>query len=140
MTGAPEMLDGRVKTLHPKIHGGILARRGTDEDIMKEHGINAIDLVVVNGVPTIRDGEQTGGLAGRALGDEGAAALGREVAAHPRFGNIEEFWWAAVAATGLLMEAAWIADELSKRRAHLPEIDASLVPVAGRVPELKPAE
>jgi len=50
-TGFPEMMDGRVKTLHPKIHGGILARRGTDEAVMEEHGINAIDLVLVNLYP-----------------------------------------------------------------------------------------
>ncbi len=45
------MMDGRVKTLHPKIHGGILARRGLDEAVMAEHGIAAIDLVVVNLYP-----------------------------------------------------------------------------------------
>jgi len=50
-TGFPEMMDGRVKTLHPKIHGGILARRGTDDSVMAEHGINAIDLVLVNLYP-----------------------------------------------------------------------------------------
>ena len=47
-TGFPEIMAGRVKTLHPNIHGGILARRGTDEAVMAEHGIAAIDLVVVN--------------------------------------------------------------------------------------------
>ncbi len=50
-TGFPEMMAGRVKTLHPKIHGGILARRGTDEAVMAEHGIKAIDLVVINLYP-----------------------------------------------------------------------------------------
>ena len=50
-TGAPEILGGRVKTLHPKIHGGILARRGTDEATLEEQGITAIDLVVVNLYP-----------------------------------------------------------------------------------------
>jgi len=50
-TGFPEMMDGRVKTLHPKIHGGILGRRGIDEDIMEAHGIDPIDLVVVNLYP-----------------------------------------------------------------------------------------
>ena len=50
-TGFPEMMDGRVKTLHPKIHGGILARRGTDDAVMTEHGIDAIDLVLVNLYP-----------------------------------------------------------------------------------------
>lgn len=50
-TGFPEMMDGRVKTLHPKIHGGILGRRGQDEAVMAEHGIDAIDMVVVNLYP-----------------------------------------------------------------------------------------
>jgi phosphoribosylaminoimidazolecarboxamide formyltransferase/IMP cyclohydrolase len=45
------MMDGRVKTLHPKIHGGILARRGVDEEIMSANGIQAIDMVVVNLYP-----------------------------------------------------------------------------------------
>ena len=50
-TGFPEMMDGRVKTLHPKIHGGILGRRGTDDDVMAAHDIPPIDLVVVNLYP-----------------------------------------------------------------------------------------
>lgn len=50
-TGFPEMMDGRVKTLHPKVHGGILGRRGTDDQVMGEHGIQAIDLVIVNLYP-----------------------------------------------------------------------------------------
>jgi phosphoribosylaminoimidazolecarboxamide formyltransferase/IMP cyclohydrolase len=53
LTGFPEILDGRVKTLHPKIHGGILARRDLDQHLkqMEEHGIGAIDLVAVNLYP-----------------------------------------------------------------------------------------
>lgn len=50
-TGFPEMMDGRVKTLHPKVHGGILGRRGQDDAIMAEHGIQPIDMVVVNLYP-----------------------------------------------------------------------------------------
>ena len=50
-TGFPEIMDGRVKTLHPKIHGGLLGRRGTDEDVMEEHGIEPIDLLCVNLYP-----------------------------------------------------------------------------------------
>ncbi len=50
-TGFPEMMDGRVKTLHPKVHGGILGRRGTDDAVMGEHGIKPIDMVVVNLYP-----------------------------------------------------------------------------------------
>ncbi len=51
VTGFPEIMDGRVKTLHPKIHGGLLGRRGTDDAVMREHGIDAIDLVAVNLYP-----------------------------------------------------------------------------------------
>ncbi|MFL1908649.1 bifunctional phosphoribosylaminoimidazolecarboxamide formyltransferase/IMP cyclohydrolase [Plesiomonas shigelloides] len=50
-TGFPEMMDGRVKTLHPKIHGGILGRRGQDDAIMQQHEIAPIDMVVVNLYP-----------------------------------------------------------------------------------------
>jgi len=52
-TGFPEIMDGRVKTLHPKIHGGILARRDNAEDraAMEAHGIGAIDLIVINLYP-----------------------------------------------------------------------------------------
>ncbi len=50
-TGFPEMMDGRVKTLHPKVHGGILGRRGQDDAIMHQHAIEPIDMVVVNLYP-----------------------------------------------------------------------------------------
>jgi phosphoribosylaminoimidazolecarboxamide formyltransferase/IMP cyclohydrolase len=50
-TGFPEIMDGRVKTLHPRIHGGLLGRRGTDEAVMQAHGIEPIDLLVVNLYP-----------------------------------------------------------------------------------------
>ena len=50
-TGFPEMMSGRIKTLHPKIHGGILARRDIDDEVMQKHSIGAIDLVVVNLYP-----------------------------------------------------------------------------------------
>ena len=50
-TGFPEMMDGRVKTLHPRVHGGILGRRGIDDGVMTEHGIKPIDMVVVNLYP-----------------------------------------------------------------------------------------
>ncbi len=50
-TGFPEIMDGRVKTLHPRVHGGLLGRRGTDDAVMREHGIEPIDLLVVNLYP-----------------------------------------------------------------------------------------
>jgi len=50
-TGFPEMMDGRVKTLHPKVHGGLLGRRDQDQEVMQTHNIRPIDLLVVNLYP-----------------------------------------------------------------------------------------
>lgn len=52
-TGFPEMLDGRVKTLHPKVHGGLLGRRSNPEHVskMKEYNIDPIDMIIVNLYP-----------------------------------------------------------------------------------------
>ena len=60
LTGFPEMLDGRVKTLHPKVHGGILHRRGdaAHRAAVAEHGIPTIDMVVVNLYAFEEDGGQ----------------------------------------------------------------------------------
>ena len=51
LTGFPEIMGGRVKTLHPKIHGGLLGRRGMDDGVMRDHGIEPIDLLAVNLYP-----------------------------------------------------------------------------------------
>ncbi|TWI06083.1 phosphoribosylaminoimidazolecarboxamide formyltransferase/IMP cyclohydrolase [Luteimonas cucumeris] len=51
VTGFPEMMDGRVKTLHPMVHGGLLGRAGIDDAVMAQHGIAAIDLLVLNLYP-----------------------------------------------------------------------------------------
>jgi phosphoribosylaminoimidazolecarboxamide formyltransferase/IMP cyclohydrolase len=62
VTGFPEMMDGRVKTLHPKIHGGILARRGHAEDLeaARAHGIDLVDLVCVNLYPFVETASKPG--------------------------------------------------------------------------------
>jgi phosphoribosylaminoimidazolecarboxamide formyltransferase/IMP cyclohydrolase len=62
VTGFPEMMDGRVKTLHPKIHGGILARRHHPEDLAlaRQHGIGLVDLVVVNLYPFVETAAKPG--------------------------------------------------------------------------------
>lgn len=62
VTGFPEMMDGRVKTLHPKIHGGILARRSHPDDLAlaKQHGIDLVDLVVVNLYPFVETAARPG--------------------------------------------------------------------------------
>ncbi|MCY4183024.1 MAG: bifunctional phosphoribosylaminoimidazolecarboxamide formyltransferase/IMP cyclohydrolase [Gammaproteobacteria bacterium] len=86
-TGFPELMDGRVKTLHPKIHGGILARRDVDLAAMEQHGIAPIDLVVVNLYPF----EQTVGRPDCELAeaieniDIGGPALLRAAAKNHRF-------------------------------------------------------
>src|SRR6266567_4423165 len=56
LTGFPEMMDGRVKTLHPALHGGILARRDREEDLtaLRAHGIGLVDIVVVNLYPFVK--------------------------------------------------------------------------------------
>ena len=51
VTGFPEIMDGRVKTLHPAVHGGLLGRRGVDDAVMQTHGIAPIDLLVLNLYP-----------------------------------------------------------------------------------------
>ncbi|MET0230634.1 MAG: bifunctional phosphoribosylaminoimidazolecarboxamide formyltransferase/IMP cyclohydrolase [Rhodanobacteraceae bacterium] len=51
LTGFPEIMDGRVKTLHPKVHGGLLGRRGTDDEVMAQHDIAPLDLLIVNLYP-----------------------------------------------------------------------------------------
>ena len=62
VTGFPEMMDGRVKTLHPKIHGGILARRDHPQDLQlaEQHGIGLVDLVVVNLYPFVETAAKPG--------------------------------------------------------------------------------
>ena len=65
VTGFPEMMDGRVKTLHPVVHGGLLGRAGIDDAVMAQHGISAIDLLVLNLYPF----EQVTAKAGCTLAD-----------------------------------------------------------------------
>jgi phosphoribosylaminoimidazolecarboxamide formyltransferase/IMP cyclohydrolase len=60
LTGFPEIMDGRVKTLHPKVHGGLLGRRGADDAVMREHAIAPIDLLIVNLYPFARTIANTG--------------------------------------------------------------------------------
>ena len=90
VTEFPEMMDGRVKTLHPKIHGGILGRRDQDAVIMKTHGIDAIDLVCVNLYPfkeTIANPEKTHDVAIENI-DIGGPAMVRSAAKNHKFVGI----------------------------------------------------
>ena len=87
LTGFPEMMDGRVKTLHPAIHGGLLARRGVDEAATEEYGIDWIDLLAVNLYPfeaTILDPECTGESAVEQIDVGGPAMLRAAAKNHAR--------------------------------------------------------
>ena len=87
LTGFPEMMDGRVKTLHPAIHGGLLARRGVDEAATEAHGIDWIDLLAVNLYPfeaTILDPECTGESAVEQIDVGGPAMLRAAAKNHAR--------------------------------------------------------
>lgn len=80
-TGFPELMDGRLKTLHPKVHGALLGRRGVDEEVMQEHGILPIDLLVVNLYP-FKDTVDRGALLAEAIEqiDIGGPAMIRSAA------------------------------------------------------------
>jgi phosphoribosylaminoimidazolecarboxamide formyltransferase/IMP cyclohydrolase len=89
-TGFPEMMDGRVKTLHPKVHGGILGRRGQDDSVMAEHGIAPIDMVVVNLYPFAATVAKPGCTLEDAIEniDIGGPTMVRAAAKNHRFVNI----------------------------------------------------
>jgi phosphoribosylaminoimidazolecarboxamide formyltransferase / IMP cyclohydrolase len=87
ITGFPEIMDGRVKTLHPRIHGGLLGRAGTDDAVMAEHGIAPIDLLVVNLYPfrqTIADPDCTRDAAVEQIDVGGPAMLRAAAKNHAR--------------------------------------------------------
>ena len=71
ITGFPEMMDGRVKTLHPAVHGGILARRGNEGDAaqLAQHMIDTIDVVAVNLYPFVETVSKDGTSSGRGTGE-----------------------------------------------------------------------
>lgn len=90
-TQFPEIMGGRVKTLHPKVHGGILGRADIDDDVMQEHGIDAIDLVVVNLYPfaqTIAKPDCTLDLAIENIDIGGPAMLRAAAKNHARVGVV----------------------------------------------------
>jgi len=85
-TGYPEIMDGRVKTLHPRVHGGLLARRGEDDAVMAEHGIAGIDLLAVNLYPFERSVARGARLAEAVENvDIGGPAMVRAAAKNHRF-------------------------------------------------------
>ena len=86
-TGFPEIMEGRVKTLHPKVHGGILARRGIDDKVMEENGLLPIDLVVVNLYPFVETVSMKGVSIERAIEniDIGGPSMVRSAAKNNKF-------------------------------------------------------
>lgn len=86
-TGFPEIMEGRVKTLHPRIHGGLLARRGEDAEVMDEHGIAGIDLLAVNLYPFARTVARNGCTVAEAVEniDIGGPAMVRAAAKNYRY-------------------------------------------------------
>jgi len=85
-TGYPEIMDGRVKTLHPRVHGGLLGRRGEDDAVMAEHGIAGIDLLAVNLYPFERTVARGARLAEAVENvDIGGPAMVRAAAKNHRF-------------------------------------------------------
>ena len=115
VTGFPEMMDGRIKTLHPGIHGGLLALRDNDEHLaaMREHGIEPIDMVVVNLYPfeqTINKPDVTLDEAIEQI-DIGGPAMIRSAAKN----------WRSVAVIVDTKELEAIAQELSKHHGALPQ-------------------
>ncbi|NNF51233.1 MAG: bifunctional phosphoribosylaminoimidazolecarboxamide formyltransferase/IMP cyclohydrolase [Gammaproteobacteria bacterium] len=86
-TGFPEIMDGRVKTLHPMVHGGLLGRRDRDAEVMAEHGIAPIDLVVVNLYPFAKTIAASGCTTDQAIEqiDIGGPAMIRSAAKNSRW-------------------------------------------------------
>ena len=112
-TGFPEMMDGRVKTLHPKIHGGLLGRRGQDQDVMKAHEITPIDLLVVNLYPfeqTVSDPDCTFADAIENI-DIGGPAMLRSAAKN----------MASVAVIVDVDDYPWVLAELQEKQGRLSE-------------------
>ncbi len=113
LTNSPELLDGRVKTLHPKVHAGLLARRNDREDLdqLDEHGIDPIDLVVVNLSPfgrAVAQGDVTDAVAIENI-DIGGPTMLRAAA--------KNFFFVGVVTSPDQYDA--VADELEANDAHL---------------------
>ena len=84
VTGFPEIMDGRVKTLHPKVHGALLGRAGIDDAVMREYDIRPIDLLVVNLYPFAADRDAPGRAATRMPSRTSTSAVPRCCAPRPR--------------------------------------------------------
>ncbi|MGI9210913.1 MAG: bifunctional phosphoribosylaminoimidazolecarboxamide formyltransferase/IMP cyclohydrolase [Methylococcaceae bacterium] len=133
-TGFPEMMGGRVKTLHPRIHGGILGRRGVDEAVMEEHAIAPIDLVVVNLYPfaaTVADPDCSYALAIENIDIGGPAMLRSAAKNHASVGVVVDPADYASVLTGLQNEQGRLPEPMRLRLAlkafrHTAAYDAAI--------------
>ncbi len=148
VTGFPEIMNGRVKTLHPKVHGGLLGRRGVDEAVMAEHGIPAIDLLAVNLYPfrqtvaapdcTLADAVENIDIGGPAM-LRAAAKNHASVAVVVHPGDYERVLAALDAADGSVPES--LRRELAaKAYAHTAAYDAAIAGWLARQPDYAPPD
>ena len=103
-TGSPEILDGRVKTLHPKIHGGLLGRRSLPAHVsqMQQHGIGPIDVVVVNLYP-FEATVARGAAPSKRRSNTSISAVLPCCDRRPRTMRMCSWWW-----TRLIMDGCWM--------------------------------
>jgi phosphoribosylaminoimidazolecarboxamide formyltransferase/IMP cyclohydrolase len=147
-TGFPEIMDGRVKTLHPKIHGGLLGRRSVDEAVMQTHGIEAIDLLVVNLYPfaaTVAKPNCTFEDAIENIDIGGPAMVRAAAKNHDRVTVIVDPSDYATVLDELQMNAGAISEERRKKLAakafaHTASYDSAVASYLGRVTESASAE
>jgi phosphoribosylaminoimidazolecarboxamide formyltransferase/IMP cyclohydrolase len=148
VTGFPEIMGGRVKTLHPKIHGGLLGRRGVDEAVMAEHEIPPIDLLAVNLYPfretvaapdcTLEDAVENIDIGGPAM-LRAAAKNHAAVTVVVRPGDYARVIEAMDAADGAV--PASLRQELAAAAyAHTAGYDAAIADWLGRQPGYRPAD
>ena len=147
-TGFPEIMDGRVKTLHPKIHGGLLGRRGIDDAVMHAHGIDAIDLVVVNLYPfaaTIAKPDCTFADAIENIDIGGPAMVRAAAKNHDRVTVIVDPLDYSGVLDELTHSAGAVSEEMRRRLAakayaHTAAYDAAVASYLGRVTETASGE
>jgi phosphoribosylaminoimidazolecarboxamide formyltransferase / IMP cyclohydrolase len=147
-TGFPEIMDGRVKTLHPKIHGGLLGRRDIDDAVMQAHGIDPIDLLVVNLYPfaaTIAKADRTFEDAIENIDIGGPAMVRAAAKNHDRVAVVvDPLDYSGVAAEIAASEGT-VSEQTRKRLAakafaHTASYDSAVASYLGRVTESASAE
>jgi len=147
-TGFPEIMDGRVKTLHPKIHGGLLGRRNVDDAVMQQHGIDPIDLLVVNLYPfaaTIAKPDCTFENAIENIDIGGPAMVRAAAKNHDRVAVVVDPLDYAAVIDEISGPAGAVSEQTRKRLAakafaHTASYDSAVASYLGRVTESAAAE